>query len=126
MFKSAIQVTSKAIFIHVKHLSISILHVAICIQNYASDVSSMNVGLDNSKSKNSSLRTFTWTIECPPDVCIAWFSSSDAIATKLKPRKSWWALALGGIPGESAKNTLVSMFYKFYKYLRKFIIKNKL
>ena len=29
-------------------------------------------------------------------------SSSDAGATKLKPLKSWWALALGGIPGESA------------------------
>jgi len=30
------------------------------------------------------------------------FSSIGAGATKLKPLKSWWALALGGIPGESA------------------------
>lgn len=29
------------------------------------------------------------------------FSSIGAGATKLKPLKSWWALALGGIPGES-------------------------
>jgi len=29
-------------------------------------------------------------------------SSSDAGATKLKPLKSWWAFALGGMPGESA------------------------
>lgn len=29
------------------------------------------------------------------------FSSMGVGATKLKPLKSWWALALGGIPGES-------------------------
>lgn len=29
------------------------------------------------------------------------FSSIGAGATKLKPLKSWWAFALGGIPGES-------------------------
>lgn len=29
------------------------------------------------------------------------FSSIGVGATKLKPLKSWWALALGGIPGES-------------------------
>lgn len=49
------------------------------------------------------LDVLTWTIECTPTVCIAWLSSSDAIATKLNPRKSWCALALGGIPGESEK-----------------------
>lgn len=29
------------------------------------------------------------------------FSSIGVGATKLKPLKSWWAFALGGIPGES-------------------------
>ncbi len=31
-------------------------------------------------------------------------SSSIAVSTKLKPRKSWWAPALGGTPGESEKD----------------------
>lgn len=30
-----------------------------------------------------------------------WLSSSVPVATKLNPLKSWWALALGGTPGES-------------------------
>lgn len=64
------------------------------------------------RDSNSALLTFfeadilTWTIECTPTVCIAWLSSSDAMATKLNPRKSWCALALGGIPGESEKHVI--------------------
>ncbi len=37
-----------------------------------------------------------------------WLSSSTPGATKLNPLKSWWALALGGIPGESGTNKKVN------------------
>ncbi len=37
-----------------------------------------------------------------------WLSSSTPEATKLNPLKSWWALALGGIPGESGTNEKVN------------------
>lgn len=63
------------------------------------------------------LDVLTWTIECTPTVCIAWLSSSDAIATKLNPRKSWCALALGGIPGESEKDIIYLQAESFtYRY----------
>lgn len=36
------------------------------------------------------------------------FSSIGAGATKLKPLKSWWAFALGGIPGESKYTKIIN------------------
>lgn len=36
------------------------------------------------------------------------FSSIGAGATKLKPLKSWWAFALGGIPGESKYTQIIN------------------
>jgi len=45
----------------------------------------------------------TCTTECRGDwVGFTLPSSINPVATKLKPRKSWWAPALGGMPGESA------------------------
>lgn len=44
----------------------------------------------------------TWTIVLG-NGCV----SSSVIATKLNPLKSWWALALGGTPGESEARTQI-------------------
>lgn len=54
------------------------------------------------------------------------FSSIGAGATKLKPLKSWWAFALGGIPGESKYTKKINQIdrgiYKPTKYLELFLI----
>lgn len=42
----------------------------------------------------------------------AWWSSNKAGATKLKPRNNSWAVALGGIPGESARNRINNSWLK--------------
>lgn len=49
------------------------------------------------------------------------FSSIGAGATKLKPLKSWWAFALGGIPGESEYTQIVhyNRCINIYIYLHK-------
>lgn len=51
----------------------------------------------------------TCTTEDTPTPASGSPSSSGLMATKLNPRKSWWALALGGTPGESGTATTHSV-----------------